>query len=34
MRALTQRSRVGERRQDETVEVDVPLGADEKAHDS
>ena len=26
IRALTQRSRVGERRQDETIDVDVPLG--------
>ena len=28
LRALTQRTRVGERRQDETVEVDVPVGED------
>jgi uncharacterized BrkB/YihY/UPF0761 family membrane protein len=34
VRALTQRTRVGERRQDETVEVDVPLGGQEKTHDS
>ncbi len=34
VRALTQRTRVGERRQDETVEVEVPLGGKEKAHDN
>ena len=31
VRALTQRTRVGERRQDETVEVDVPLGEENES---
>jgi YihY family inner membrane protein len=34
LRALTQRSRVGERRQDEIVEVDVPVGEARDAPDS